>query len=61
MSKVASSTTSKTTEKAGMTQEVVAVIVGAISAMGYSENQIASIRPAINRNWRLIARMRSQF
>ena len=61
MSKVASSTTSKTTEKAGMTQEVVAVIVGAISAMGYSENQIASIRPAINRNGRLNARMRSQF
>lgn len=49
MSKVASSTTLKTTEKAGMTQEVVAVIVGAISAMIFG-NQIASIRPAINRN-----------
>ena len=38
--------------------EVVAAIVGAIVAMGYSSEQIASIRPtAISAKWRLEGRL----
>ena len=32
--------------------EVVAAIVSAIVAMGYSQNQIASIRPVVSNAWR---------
>ena len=39
-------------------EEVVAAIVGAIVAMGYSSEQIASIRPtATSAKWRLEGRL----
>lgn len=39
-------------------EEVVAAIVGAIVSMGYSSEQIASIRPtATSRQWRLEGRL----
>lgn len=53
---------SKTESKTGsnkVNDEVVAVIASAISAMGYSVNQIASIRPSVNNyNWKLDGRLR---
>lgn len=53
---------SKTESKTGsnkVNDEVVAVIASAISAMGYSVNQIASIRPSVNiYNWKLNGRLR---
>ncbi|WP_164726564.1 methylmalonyl-CoA decarboxylase subunit epsilon [Veillonella ratti] len=53
---------SKTESKTGsnkVNDEVVAVITSAISAMGYSVNQIASIRPSISiQNWKLDGRLR---
>lgn len=52
----------KTESKTGsnkVNDEVVAVIASAISAMGYSVNQIASIRPSVNiYNWKLDGRLR---
>ena len=39
-------------------QDVVAVIVGALSAMGYSANQIAHIRPIVSYNWKMEGRVR---
>ncbi|SUP44975.1 methylmalonyl-CoA decarboxylase subunit epsilon [Veillonella criceti] len=46
-------------EKKAVNDEVVAVIASAISAMGYSVGQIASIRPSINNhNWKLDGRLR---
>lgn len=41
-------------------EEVLAVIVGAIQAMGYSANQIASVRPQISEKWRLEARIKGR-
>ena len=38
-------------------EEVIAVIAAAVAAMGYSSQQIASIRPAKLRNWTLEARL----
>lgn len=39
-------------------EPVVAAITGAIVAMGYSSDQIASIRPSeTSRNWRLDGRL----
>ena len=53
---------SKTESKTGsnkVNDEVVAVIASAISAMGYSVNQIASIRQSVNiYNWKLEGRLR---
>ena len=53
---------SKTESKTGsnkVNDEVVAVIASAISAMGYSVNRIASIRPSVNiYNWKLDGRLR---
>lgn len=53
---------SKTESKTGsnkVNDEVVAVIASAISAMGYSVNQIASIRPSVHiYNWKLDGRLR---
>lgn len=53
---------SKTESKAGsnkVNDEVVAVITSAISAMGYSANQIASVRPSVSiHNWKLDGRLR---
>ena len=40
--------------------EVVAAIVSAIVAMGYSQNQIASIRPVVSNSWRLASRVQAQ-
>ncbi|MDY3982431.1 MAG: OadG family protein [Veillonellaceae bacterium] len=37
--------------------EIVAVITAAIVAEGYSSDQIASIRPQVNRAWKLDGRM----
>lgn len=37
--------------------EVVAVIAAAVMAMGYSEDQIASIRPTASRKWTLEGRL----
>ncbi len=39
-------------------KEVVAVIVGALSAMGYSADQIACIRPVVSYNWKMSGRIR---
>lgn len=39
-------------------QDVVAVIVGALSAMGYSADQIARIRPIVSYNWKMEGRVR---
>ncbi|GCL69166.1 hypothetical protein PAGU1579_09350 [Veillonella tobetsuensis] len=39
-------------------QDVVAVIVGALSAMGYSADQIAHIRPIVSYNWKMEGRVR---
>lgn len=61
MTKTAASNNSKNAGAASLNQEVVAVIVGAIAAMGYSENQIASIRPVISRGWRFEGRLRGRF
>ncbi|WP_295236053.1 hypothetical protein [Veillonella sp.] len=53
---------SKAEKNAGnskLNNELVAVIASAISAMGYSVDQIASIRPSINNhNWKLDGRLR---
>lgn len=38
-------------------EEVIAAIVGAVVAMGYSSNQIASIRPTISKQWLLDGRL----
>ena len=37
--------------------EVVAVIVAAISALGYSSNQIASVKPQVSAGWKLDGRL----
>ena len=43
-------------------EPVVAAITGAIVAMGYSSDQIASIRPAsTSRNWRLDGRLSGRY
>lgn len=47
----------KTTAGKAATPEVVAVIVGALSAMGYSAEQIAHIRPVVAPNWRMAGRL----
>jgi len=39
-------------------QDVVAVIVGALAAMGYSADQIAHIRPIVSYNWKMEGRLR---
>lgn len=53
---------SKADKNAGnskLNDELVAVIISSISAMGYSVDQIASIRPSINiPNWKLDGRLR---
>lgn len=53
---------SKAEKNAGnskLNNELVAVIASVISAMGYSVDQIASIRPSINNhNWKLDGRLR---
>lgn len=38
-------------------EEIVAVIAAAISAMGYSSEQIASVRPKVSSGWRLDGRL----
>lgn len=38
-------------------EEVIAAIVGAVVAMGYSSHQIASIRPIISKTWRMDGRL----
>lgn len=38
-------------------EEVIAAIIGAVVAMGYSSEQIASIRPAMSAQWRLEGRL----
>ena len=40
-----------TTNGKAPSQDVVAVIVGALAAMGYSADQIAHIRPIVSYNW----------
>lgn len=40
--------------------DIVAVIVGAIAAMGYSSDQIACIRPKVSQNWRFEGRLRGR-
>lgn len=52
------STTSANTKQP--TEEVMAVIVGAISAMGYTADQIACVRPIISQNWRLEGRLKGR-
>ena len=37
--------------------EVVAAIVAAIEALGYSASQIAHIRPIVSTNWKLQGRI----
>lgn len=37
--------------------EIIAAITGAIVAMGFSSNQIASIRPVVSQSWKLDGRM----
>ena len=39
-------------------KDVVAVIVGALAAMGYSADQIAHIRPSVSHNWKMEGRLR---
>ena len=39
-------------------KDVVAVIVGALAAMGYSADQIAHIRPIVSYNWKMEGRLR---
>ena len=39
--------------------EVVVAIISAIVAMGYSQNQIASIRPVVANSWRLAGRLKA--
>ena len=39
--------------------EVIAVIVSAIVAMGYSEEQISLIRPVVSGSWRLAGRLQA--
>ena len=39
--------------------EVVAAIVSAIVALGYSQNQFASIRPVVSNSWRLASRLQA--
>ena len=39
-------------------KETVAVIIGALSAMGYSNDQIACIRPVVSYNWKMEGRIR---
>ena len=41
-----------TTNGKAPSQDVVAVIVGALAAMGYSADQIAHIRPIVSYNWK---------
>lgn len=38
-------------------EEIVAVIAAAISALGYSTSQIASVRPVISQGWKLDGRL----
>ena len=49
------SNATKTNGKAP-SQDVVAVIVGALAAMGYSADQIAHIRPIVSYNWKMEGR-----
>ena len=39
-------------------QDVIAVIVGALAAMGYSADQIAHIRQIVSYNWKMEGRLR---
>lgn len=41
-------------------EEVIAAIIGAVIAMGYSSDQIASIRPTTSAQWRLEGRLSSR-
>lgn len=45
---------------AAPSKEVVAAIVGALEAMGYSSNQIAHIRPIVSYNWKMEGRLRGK-
>ena len=47
-----------TTNGKAPSQDVVAVIVGALAAMGYSADQIAHIRPIVSYNWKMEGRLR---
>ena len=47
-----------TTNGKAPSQDVVAVIVGALAAMGYSADQIAHIRPTVSYNWKMEGRLR---
>ena len=47
-----------TTNGKAPSQDVVAVIVGALAAMGYSADQIAHIRPIVSYNWKTEGRLR---
>ena len=46
------------TNDAAPNKEVVAVIIGAVEAMGYSSSQIAHIRPIVSYNWKMEGRLR---
>ena len=46
-----------TTNGKAPSQDVVAVIVGALAAMGYSADQIAHIRPIVSYNWKMEGRL----
>lgn len=47
-----------TTNGKAPSQDVVAVIVGALAAMGYSADQIAHIRSIVSYNWKMEGRLR---
>ena len=47
-----------TTNGKAPSKDVVAVIVGALAAMGYSADQIAHIRPIVSYNWKMEGRLR---
>lgn len=55
MIKTAGTAATKTAQDA----EVVAVIISAIAAMGYSQDQISLIRPVVSSSWRLAGRMKA--
>ena len=47
-----------TTNGKAPSKEAVAVIVGALAAMGYSDDQIANIRTIVSYNWKMEGRLR---
>lgn len=57
VTEVASAPAPVATAAASNDEEVVAAIVAAICAMGYSQNQIASVRPVVSTGWKLDGRL----